>query len=221
MRILAVILGTAAAIGFVAAASADPRTDRIQLAQAQQSGGEAGAGMRGGDREGAAAPRSSESKGRDSGGAQAKVKTEGTSRTTIRKRSESARISVRGGSRTTVGVRAESDDPIVIKRKKAKKPKVLLVKKKKKKIYTAYDEPSSIVVKKRRPGVAVGGSVSTRTTVRSRTSTTVRGSRDTVGAGGKGSAGESDRGGGGRSGGESTGRSAPSGGGAQSAPARQ
>jgi hypothetical protein len=57
MRILAVILGTAAAVGLAAAASADPATDRIQLAQAQESGGQASPGMRGGDRQGAPAAR--------------------------------------------------------------------------------------------------------------------------------------------------------------------
>jgi hypothetical protein len=59
MRILALILGTAAALGFAASAGADPGTDRFQIAQAQESGAQGGAGMgagqRGGEREGGAA----------------------------------------------------------------------------------------------------------------------------------------------------------------------
>jgi len=53
--------------------------------------------------------------------------------------------------------------------------------------HATYREPSSaVIVKKRRAGVAVGGGVSTRTTVRSRTSTTAGASsttRESVGAG--------------------------------------
>jgi hypothetical protein len=61
MRLLSLILGAAAAAGVAAAVSADPVADRIQMAQAQDSGMQSGSGtganQRGpsGNREGGAA----------------------------------------------------------------------------------------------------------------------------------------------------------------------
>jgi hypothetical protein len=213
MRILAVILGTAAAIAVAAPVSADPAAGRVQLAQAQDSGAQSGSGMgvsqqgSAGNRDsGAATSRGSEggnaatrgSEGgaaasQNSGGGRATMRSEtGSSRTTIRARSGGARVAVGGSSRRAIGVRsATSDDAVIIKRKKARRyvysePSTVVIRKKRRH-YTTYQEPSSaVIVKKRRAGVAVGGGVSTRTTVRSRTSTTVGGSsttRERVGAG--------------------------------------
>ena len=74
MRPLTLILGAAAAIGIAAAVSAEPATDRIQLAQAQDSGAQSGAGtgasQRGntGNREGGASTtRGSEGSGAAAG----------------------------------------------------------------------------------------------------------------------------------------------------------
>src|SRR5262249_20015629 len=122
---------------------------------------------------------------RQSGGGQATVGTgtQSTSRTTVRERSG---VAV-GGSRRTVGVRSDvSDDSVIVKRKKryiASGPTVI----KKNKRYTTYREPSStVVINKRRSGVAVDSGVSTRSTVRSGSSTTVGTSSSTRGSAGGG-----------------------------------
>jgi hypothetical protein len=162
--------------------------------------------------------------------------TQGGSRTTVRARSGGDRVAVHGRGHTAVGVRsAASDDAvIIIKRKKARRyvysePSTTIVKKRR---YTRYHEPSSaVIVKKRRAGVAVDSGVSTRTSVRSRTSTAVSGySTKRTGTtvrerpSGQGNAGASSTEGrapsGARSGGANTGRSAPSGG-ANQAPTGQ
>jgi hypothetical protein len=68
------------------------------------------------------------------------------------------------------------DDAVVIRRKRARGyvyhgPSTTVIKKKR---YVHYREPSrAVVIKKRRPAVAVEGG-STRTTVRGQTSTTLR-----------------------------------------------
>jgi hypothetical protein len=128
--------------------------------------------------------------------------TQTTSRTVVRERSGGTRVSVHGRSRAAVGVRTvASDDAVVIRRKKARR--------------YIYSEPTTTVIRKKRyvsyshPSTASG--VSTRTTVRSRTS---------VGATGTGanvrerSSGQGTVGAGGRTGGESGGRSGASDGGA-------
>jgi hypothetical protein len=167
MRIRTLIVGATAAVGIAGAVSANQASDRIHLAQAQDSGAQSGAGQRSstGNREsGGAATRGSEGRGAtapDSGGGRAAVRdgTTATSRTVVRERSGGTRVSVRGGSRAAVGVRtAATDDAIVIKRKKARRyvysePSMTVIKKKR---YTTYREPSSaVIVKKRRPGIAV------------------------------------------------------------------
>jgi hypothetical protein len=134
-------------------------------------------------------------------------------------------MSVRG-NRTAVGVRtATSGDAVLIKRKKARRyvasePSVRVIKKKR---YVTYPEsPRAIIVKKRRPGIAVESEGSTRATIRSRTTTTVRGSNKPgesgtgVGSGqGTGGAGTRQTApGGGQSGSDSTGRSGGAGTGA-------
>ena len=48
MRILALIVGTAVAVGLAAAASGDPAADRFQLAQAQESGSQSGSSAQSG-----------------------------------------------------------------------------------------------------------------------------------------------------------------------------
>ena len=255
MRPIAIVLGAAAVIGFAASGSAEPGQDRIQLAQSQESGAQtgaaAGAKERGGaanrDNSGAATTRSSQGGGAAAGAASSgerttvRQETQGTNRTSVRTRSEGARVSVRGGSRTAVGRSVARDDAVIIKRKKAgryvySEPSTTVVRKKKR--YVHYSEPSrTVVIKKRRPGVAIDTGVSTRTTVRSRTSTvggssasreTVRsgpsersGGQGSAGAGGAassttgGGAASSTEGraqqGGGRSGSGSPGRSGPSG----------
>jgi hypothetical protein len=254
MRPIAIVLGVAAVIGFAASGSAEPGRDRIQLAQAQESGGQPGA-AKGANESGGAANRDSggaTTRGSQGGGSVAgaaasgdratvKQETQGTNRTSVRTRSEGARVSVRGGSRTAVGVRSVArDDAVIIKRKKARRyvysePSTTVIRKKKR--YVHYSEPSrTVVIKKRRPGVAIDTGVSTRTTVRSRTSN-VGGSSATVrsgtsvrersggqGSAGTGGAASSTTGGGaasstegraqqggGRSGNGSSGRSGPSG----------
>jgi len=246
MRTVAIILGAAAAIAVAAPASADPAAGRVQLAQAQdaQSGSGMGASQQGssGNRNsGAAATRNSQGGGaasRESNGGRTTMRgeTQGSSRTTVRARSGGDRMAVHGRGHTTVGMRsAASDDAVIIKRKKARRyvygePSTTIVKKRR---YTRYHEPSSaVIVKKRHAGVAVDNGVSTRTSVRSRTSTAGGGSKTTrTGASasqrsGQGNAGaasstEGRAPGGARSGGANSGRSAPSGGGAKSGGANQ
>jgi len=142
MRSLTFILGAAAAIGMAAAISAAPAQDRVQLAQAQPSGTQsdtgAGANQRGnaGNRQGGGATGQTSqggkaSGGKASGGDRASVRTEGTSRTSVREHSEGSRVSVHGG-RSHVGVRtAERDDAVVVKRKKARR--------------YVYDEPALVI----------------------------------------------------------------------------
>src|SRR5262245_61827473 len=238
MRTLAMILGAAAVIAVAAPVSADPAAGRVQLAQAQdaQSGSGMGASQQGssGNRNsGAAATRNSQGSGaaaRESNGGRTMMRgeTQGSSRTTVRARSGGDRVAVHGRSHTAVGVRsAASDDAVIIKRKKARRyvysePSTTIVKKRR---YTRYHEPSSaVIVKKRRAGVAVDSGVSTRTSVRSRTSTAVGGSstkrtgtavRERSSGQGNAGAASSTEGrapSGARSGGANTGRSAPSGG---------
>ena len=189
MRVLAVLFGVGTAMGIAAGVSAAPNESRIQLVQAQdagtQSGAGAGAGQRGsaGNREGGAAARGgSQQRGaetRQPGDGSATVRSEATrtSRTTVRERAGGTRVSVQGGTRRVVGARAATgDDAVVIRRKRARGyvysgPSTTVIRKKR---YVHYREPSSaVIIKKRRPAVAVEG-VSTRTSVRSRTSTTVR-----------------------------------------------
>src|SRR6266511_1768058 len=238
MRILSVVLGAAAALAVTAPVAADPGPGRVQLAQAQDSGMQSGSGTgarqqgssgsqqgsSGMSQQGSAGQREGGSAAtrQSSGGGAAISQTQGTSRTTVRQRSEGARVSVRGGSRTAVGVRsAASDDAVFIKRKKARRyvysePSTTVIRKKKR--FAIHEPSSSVIVHKRHAGgVAVGGGTSTRTTVRSGT---VRGSsttRESVGAGAgarQGASGQGNVGAGGSSQGSGqTGRS-PSGGGA-------
>jgi hypothetical protein len=249
MRILAVMFGAAAVLAVAAPVAADPATGRLQLAQAQDSGSQSGSstgarqqgssgsqqggsGMSqqgsGGQREGGSA-RTRQSSG---GGAAVNQTQRGASRTSVRERSEG--VAVRGGSRTTVGVRSGASDDVIIHRKKARRyvygePSTTIIKKRR---YTRYHEPSSVVIHKRRAGAAVENGVSTRTSVRSRTSTAAGGSskmRTGANAGqrsGQGNAGaasstEGRAPGGARSGGANSGRSAPSSGGAKSSGANQ
>jgi hypothetical protein len=216
MRIFAVMFGAAAVLAVAAPVAADPATGRLQLAQAQDSGSQSGSstgarqqgssggqqgssGMSqqgsGGQREGGSATNR-----QSSGGAAVNQTQRGTSRTSVRERSEG--VAVRGGSRTTVGVRSGASDDVIIHRKKARRyvyhePSTTIVRKKKR--YVRYhDEPSSVMIHKRRTGVAVGGGSSTRTTVRSRTSTTTVGggssTRESVGAGGRNGQGAAGQG---------------------------
>jgi hypothetical protein len=159
--------------------------------------------------------------------------TQGSSRTTVRARSGGDRAAVHGRGHTTVGMgSAASDDAVIIKRKKARRyvygePSATIIKKRR---YTRYHEPSrAVIVKKRHAGVAVDHGVSTRTSVRSRTSTAGGGSKTArTGASasqrsGQGNAGaasstEGRAPGGARSGGANAGRSAPSGNGANQSP---
>jgi hypothetical protein len=256
MRPIARVLGAVAVIGIAAAGSAEPGKDRIQLAQAQESGGQPGAAKGANESRGAAnrdsggaTTRGSQGGGSAAGAAASgdratvKQETQDTNRTSVRTRSEGARVSVRGGSRTAVGVRTVArDDAVIIKRKKARRyvysePSTTVIRKKKR--YVHYSEPSrTVVIKKRRPGVAIDTGVSTRTTVRSRTSTVSgsSGTREMIKSGasvrersgGQGNAGtggaassttgggaasstEGRTQGGGRSGNGSSGRSGPSG----------
>jgi len=220
MRSLTFILGAAAAIGMAAAISAAPAQDRVQLAQAQPSGTQsdtgAGANQRGnaGNRQGGGATGQTSqggkaSGGKASGGDRASVRTEGTSRTSVREHSEGSRVSVHGG-RSHVGVRtAERDDAVVVKRKKALRyvydePALVI---KKKRHYVSHGEPShTVVTKERRGGVAVSGGVSTHTNVHTRSgSTTVGASSTTHSNGGKGANARSSGQGGGNSGGSTGG----------------
>ena len=109
MRSATLIFGAAAAIAMVAGASAAPVTDRIQLAQAQESGRQSGATQRSstGTREGGAATSRPSQAGDAAGGRRATMRSEAqmTSRRSVRGRSEGARVSVRG-SRNRIGVRA-------------------------------------------------------------------------------------------------------------------
>jgi hypothetical protein len=216
MRILAVMFGAAAVLAVAAPVAADPATGRLQLAQAQDSGSQSGSstgarqqgssgsqqGSSGLSQQGSGGQRESGSATtRQSSGSGAAVNQtqRGTSRTSVRERSEG--VAVRGGGRTTVGVRSGASDDVIIHRKKARRyvyhePSTTIVRKKKR--YVRYhDEPSSVMIHKRRTGVAVGGGSSTRTTVRSRTSTTVGGgssTRESVGAGGRNGQGASGQG---------------------------
>ena len=159
MRPVALVLGAAAVIGFAAAGSAEQSRDRLQLAQAQDSGGQTGAAT-GGNARGGAATNGNERGGaanRDSGGAATRgsqgggsatgattgeratvrQETQSTNRTTVRNRSDGARVTVRGGSRTAVGVRSVArDDAVIIKRKKARRHD--------------YSEPSATVIRKKK-----------------------------------------------------------------------
>ena len=193
MRVLAVLFGVGTAVGIAASVSAAPNESSIQLAQAQDAGTQSGAGasQRGstGNRQGGATVTGgSQERGaatRQSGDGSATVRSETTrtSRTTtVRERAGSTRVSVHGGTRRVVGVRATTgDDAVVIRRKRARGyvysgPSTTVIRKKR---YVHYREPSSaVIINKRRPTVAVEG-VSTRTSVRSRTSTTVRNSGTT------------------------------------------
>jgi hypothetical protein len=178
----------------VAAVSAKPAPDRIQLAQAQQSDTQSGTSQRqstGNRGSGAATQQSSQGGGAaaSGGGNRATMRGEarGTSRTSVRARSEGARVSVHG-SRTRVGVRtAARDEDVVVRRHPARRfvsdePARATVIKKRRHI-VSYREPSSIVVRHRRAGVAVNTGVSTRTNVRSRSGTTVSGSSTTRASG--------------------------------------
>ena len=233
MRTLAIILGAAAVIAVAAPASADPAAGRVQLAQAQdaQSGSGMGASRQGssGNRDsGAAATRNSQGGSQGSGAAARESnggrttmrgETQGSSRTTVRARSGGDRVAVHGRGHTTVGMRsAASDDAVIIKRKKARR--------------YVYGEPSATIVKKRHAGVAVDNGVSTRTSVRSRTSTAGGGSktmrtgasaseRSGQGNAGAASSTEGRAPGGARSGGANSGRSAPSSGANQSPSGKQ
>jgi hypothetical protein len=223
MRTLSLIVGATGAFCLAAAASAHPTTDRIQLTQARDSGAQSGSGasttQRGGtsnQESGAAATRGSEGsggagQGSTRQGTTVRSETQSTSRTSVREHSSGARVSVRG-NRAAVGERtaASGGETVLIKRKKARhyvssEPSVRVIRKKR---YVTYREsPRAVIVKKRRPGVAVESGVSTRTTVRSRSSTTVRDSSkagESVGTG-PGSAREGSPG-------RSTHQSAPNGG---------
>jgi hypothetical protein len=232
MKILTLILGATAAAGIAGAVSANPVPDRIQLAQAQDSAPQSGSGLGAsprnstGNREsGAAATRGSEGSGataRESAGGRTTVRngTQTTSRTVVRERSGGTRVSVHGRSRAAVGVRTvASDDAVVIRRKKARRyiysePTTTVIRKKR---YVSYSHPSTaVIVKKRRAGIAVDSGVSTRTTVRSRTSVgAANPSRANPSASVRErSSGQGTVGAGGRTGGESGGRSGASDGGA-------
>jgi hypothetical protein len=213
IRVLAVLFGVGTAVGIAASVSAAPNESSVQLAQAQDASTQSGAGasQRGntGNRQGGTTVTGgSQERGaatRQSGDSSATVRSETTrtSRTTVRERAGGTRVSVHGGTRRVVGVRATTgDDAVVIRRKRARGhvysgPSTTVIRKKR---YVHYREPSSaVIIKKRRPAVAVEG-VSTRTSVRSRTSTTVRDS-GTTGASVRAGAGVRER----SSGGENAG----------------
>ena len=139
MRVLALVLGTVAAVGFTAAVSAGQARDHIQFAQAQNTGAQQGAGT-GATQQGSSGNRSGGAAATPSseGGGRATVRTEtgGTTRTTVRERSEGARVSVQGGGRRTVGVRsAVTDSTVGIMRKKAAR--------------YVHSAPSTVIKKKR------------------------------------------------------------------------
>ena len=185
MRPLTLAVTAAATLGVVAAIPLATAAERMELAQMQQQGGQ-GASQQGSaqrDSTGQSGASRKSARGSDSGGGAA-VSTKSKSSATVGSSSTRERTTIRHrtGSRAAVGVSVVDDDPdVVIKRKKkvkryvASEPSSVVVKKKKKKkIGYVATEPSSrvsIVKKKRVHGVAVrGGSVSTKSTVRSRTS---------------------------------------------------
>lgn len=186
MRWLTLILGAAAALGMVAAVSAKPAPDRIQLAQAQQSDMQSGTSQRqstGNRASGATMGQSAQGGGR----ATMRGEARGMSRTSLRARSKGARVSIHG-SRTRVGVRTTArDEDVVVRRHHARRfvsdePARATIIKRKRHI-VSYREPSSVVVRHRRAGVAVNTGVSTRTSVRSRSRTTISGSSTTRASG--------------------------------------
>lgn len=186
MRSVIFMLGAAAAIGMAAAVSAAPIQGGIQLAQAQESGTQSGAGkatnQRGnaGNREGGGATR--ESKGGDTAsGGNRTVRGEGASRTSVHGRSEESRVSVHGGTHgggthVRVGA-AEHDGGVIVRHRRYvyDEPATVI---KRKRYHEVYREPSHhVVIRERhedrggvairerhegRGGVAVSGSVNTR-----------------------------------------------------------
>jgi hypothetical protein len=194
MKVLAILFTVGTAVGIVAGVSAAPAESRIQLAQAQGSGTQAGTGAGasqrgsvgtregGGSTSGASQERGTATRQSGDGSVKAGTETTRTNRTTVRERAGGSRVSVHGGTRRVGGVRASTgDDAVVIRRKRARGyvysgPSTTLIKKKR---YVRYREPSpAVIIKKRRPAIAVEGG-STRTTVRSQASTTVRDSGTT------------------------------------------
>src|SRR3954471_9311545 len=117
MRVLALALGAVAAVGLTAAVATGQATDHIQLAQAQNTGAQPGAGT-GATQQGSSGNRSGGAAATPSSEGGGRADTGGAARTTVRERSEGARVSVQGGARRTVGVRsAGTDNTVVIKRK--------------------------------------------------------------------------------------------------------
>jgi hypothetical protein len=106
---------------------------RIQLAQAQGSGTQAGTGAGasqrgsvgtregGGSTSGASQERGTATRQSGDGSVKAGTETTRTSRTTVRERAGGSRVSVHGGTRRVGGVRASTgDDAVVIRRKRAR-----------------------------------------------------------------------------------------------------
>src|SRR5262249_24919996 len=214
MRILAVILGAAAAFAVAAPVAADPAIGGAKLAQAQDSGSQSGSSMgarqqgssAAGERQGSSGMnqqgnagqrggRNAASRETSGGGAAMGTQNRGSSRTTVRERSGGGRTAIHGGSHTTVGVGSRASDDVVIRRNKYRRhiyaePSTTVIRKRR--YVRGYHEPSSVIIHKRRPGVVIGGGTSTLTTVRGGNtvrsgSTTVRGgSSTTVGGGSNG-----------------------------------
>jgi hypothetical protein len=189
-------LGLAALLGLAIPASADTAANRIQLAQAAsdsgaQTGSNAGTvgrgsrestGARGGDAMqkpgGSAGTRTSEGR-RDSEQSRAGVRAD------VRVGGDRHMTHSRGhGARTAIRTRTSSNDDVVVRRHKARRhvysePSSITVKRKR--VHRVVDNGDTAVVRHRRPGVAIGVGVSSRTGVRERTgaSVNVKGSSTT------------------------------------------
>ena len=125
MRRLAIILGTAAAVGFAAAASANPassrRHSRVVLVPNRASSMNASEKGSATNRNSGAASRSSETGSAMTGKSEkagASVRSEGTRRTSVRARSETTGVAVHGGSRRVIGARGVERDTILLKRRR-------------------------------------------------------------------------------------------------------
>src|SRR5262249_39612489 len=208
MRILAVILGAAAAFAVAAPVAADPAIGGAKLAQAQDSGSQSGSSMgarqqgssgasqkqgssgmsqqgsSGMNRQGHARQRgrrNAASRETSGGGAAMGTQNRGSSRTTVRERSGGGRTAIHGGSHTTVGVGSRASNDVVVRRNRYRRhiyAEPSTTVIRKRRYVRGYHEPSSVIIHKRRPGVVIGGGTSTLTTVRG--GNTVRSGSTTV-----------------------------------------
>src|SRR5919198_398236 len=131
MRILAVVLGAAAALAVAAPVAADPAIGGMRLAQAQDSGSQSGSSMG--------------AKQQGSSGASQKQGGSGMSQQGSSGMNQQGNAG-QGGSRTTVGVGSRASDDVVIRRNKFRRhvyaePSTTVIRKKKR--YVRYHEPSS------------------------------------------------------------------------------